>query len=284
MRILVLGGDGMLGHQLFSHLRGRYEVKTTLRQNIEFYEKFGLFTAENSYPNVDVQSVNNLLEIIAVFKPDTIVNAVGIIKQRPSARETIPAIEINSLFPHRLALYCKIGRCKLIHLSTDCVFSGKSGNYGEGDHPDAEDVYGRTKLLGEVTQNNCLTLRTSMIGPELHRKQSLLEWFLAQRGTLKGFKKAIFSGFTTLELSRVIERLIIHYPKSHGLYHVSSDPISKYDLLSMINQKMRSPVQIEPETDFVCDRSLDSSKFRREFEYIPPSWPQMIDELCGQML
>ena len=284
MRILVLGGDGMLGHQLFSHLSRRYEVKATLHQNINLYKEFGLFTTANSYPNIDVRSVNNLLEIVAEFQPDIIVNAIGIIKQRQSARENIPAIEINSLFPHRLALFCKIGRCKLIHLSTDCVFSGRNGNYGEGDTADAEDVYGRTKLLGEVTQNNCLTLRTSMIGLELHRKHSLLEWFLAQRGTIKGFKKAIFSGFTTLELSRIIERLIVHYPKSHGLYHVSADPISKYDLLSMVNQKMRLPVQIEPETDFVCDRSLNSSKFRREFEYTPPSWPQMIDELCEQII
>lgn len=283
MRILVLGGDGMLGHQLFSNLRNSHDVKVTLRQNMDFYNGFDIFSAENSYSSVDVRFGDKLLEVMVEFQPDAIVNAVGIIKQRQSAKESIPSIEINSLFPHRLALICKTTKSKLIHLSTDCVFSGKKGNYSECDNADAEDLYGRTKLLGEVIEKNCLTLRTSMIGPELYRKHSLLEWFLAQKGTIKGFKKAIFSGFTTCELSRIIERLIVHYPKSHGLYHVSADPISKHDLLSMIKQKMNLSVHIEPETDFVCDRSLDSSRFRRDFKYIPPSWLDMVDELCERI-
>jgi dTDP-4-dehydrorhamnose reductase len=171
----------------------------------------------------------------------------------------------------------------LIHLSTDCVFSGKKGNYSECDNADAEDLYGRTKLLGEVIEKHCLTLRTSMIGPELHRNNSLLEWFLAQKGTVKGFKRAIFSGFTTFELSRIIERLLVEYPTSHGLYHVSADSISKHDLLSMIKQKMNLSVHIDPDTDFTCNRSLDSSRFRRDFKYIPPSWPDMVDELCERI-
>lgn len=283
MRILVLGGDGMLGHQLFSQLRNRHVVKVTLRQQRDLYERFEIFTSENSYSGVDVRSVDGLLDVMAEFQPDVVVNAVGIIKQRRSAKESIPSIEINSLLPHRLALICKAASAKLIHLSTDCVFSGKNGNYSEGDHADAEDLYGRTKLLGEVIDRHCLTLRTSMIGPELHRKLSLLEWFLSQKGTIKGFKNAIFSGFTTFELSRIIERSIVDYPEAHGLYHVSSDPISKYDLLSMIKQKLRLTVQVEPETDYFCDRSLDSSRFRREFNYLPPSWPEMVDELGERM-
>ncbi|MGB5617037.1 MAG: SDR family oxidoreductase [Desulfobacterales bacterium] len=283
MRILVLGGDGMLGHQLFSHLRNRHDVKVTLRQNMDFYNDFDIFSAENSYSGVDVRSGDKLIEVILEFQPDVIVNAIGIIKQRKSAKESITSIEINSLFPHRLAHTCKTGNAKLIHLSTDCVFSGKKGNYREEDTADAEDLYGRTKLLGEVIEEHCLTLRTSMIGPELHRNKSLLEWFLAQRGTAKGFKRAIFSGFTTFELSRIIERLIVEYPSSHGLYHVSADPISKYDLLSMIKQKMNLSVHIEPDTDFTCDRSLDSSRFKKDFQYSPPSWADMVDELCERI-
>jgi dTDP-4-dehydrorhamnose reductase len=283
MRILVLGGDGMLGHQIFSHLRKNHDVKVTLRLSMDFYKEFHIFTIDNSYSNVDVRSGDKLIEVIVEFQPDAIVNAIGIIKQRRSASESIPSIEINSLFPHRLAQACKTGNVKLIHLSTDCVFSGKKGNYREEDTADSEDLYGRTKQMGEVIDDHCLTLRTSMIGPELHRKHSLLEWFLAQKGTIKGFKKAIFSGFTTFELSRIIERLIVQYPTAHGLYHVSADPISKYDLLWMIKKKKCLPVDIEPDTDFVCDRSLDSSKFKRDFKYIPPSWPDMIDELCERI-
>jgi dTDP-4-dehydrorhamnose reductase len=283
MRILVLGGDGMLGHQLFSHLRNSHDVKVTLRQNLNFYKGFGIFTTENSYSGVDVLSVYKMLEIMAEFQPDAVVNAIGIIKQRNSAKESIPSIEINSLFPHRLALICKTGNAKLIHLSTDCVFSGKKGNYREGDIADADDLYGRTKFLGEVSEKYCMTLRTSMIGPELHRNKSLLEWFLAQKGTVKGFKRAIFSGFTTFELSRIIERLIVEYPTSHGLYHVSADHISKYDLLSMIKQKMNLSVHIESDTDFTCDRSLDSSRFKHDFQYSPPSWADMVNELCERI-
>lgn len=284
MRILVLGGDGMLGHKLFSHLQKKHVVKVTLRQNMEFYKKYDIFTYENSFAGTDVRALDELIGILAEFKPETVVNAVGIIKQRINSKDNIKSIEINSLFPHRLALLCKTINAKLIHLSTDCIFSGKSGNYRESDTADAEDIYGRTKLLGEVAQRHCLTLRTSMIGPELHRKNSLLEWFLSQKGTIKGFKKAIFSGFTTFELSRVIERLVEHFPEAHGLYHVSADPISKYDLLMMIKLKLCLSIEIIPETNFVCDRSLDSSKFRQEFKYAPPSWQDMVDELYERMV
>ena len=273
----------MLGHQLLCHLRQNHDVKVTLRQNLAVYGRFEIFTAENSYWDVEAQSIDKLIEVIAKFQPDAVVNAIGIIKQRNTAKDSIPSIEINSLFPHRLALICKNGNAKLIHLSTDCVFSGKKGNYREGDIADADDLYGRTKFLGEVSEKYCMTLRTSMIGPELHRKKSLLEWFLAQKGMVKGFKRAIFSGFTTFELSRIIERLIVEYPTSHGLYHVSADPISKYDLLSMIKQKMNLSVHIESDTDFTCDRSLDSSRFKHDFQYSPPSWADMVNELCERI-
>lgn len=284
MRVLVCGGDGMLGHQLLCCLRKHHDVRVTLRQNMNFYRRFKIFTVENSYPGIDIRYSEEPRNILKKFCPDVVVNAIGIIKQRNTSQERIPSIEVNSLFPHRLALACKECNARLIHLSTDCIFSGRRGNYRENDIADAEDLYGRSKLLGEVTDEHCLTIRTSMIGHELHRKKSLLEWFLAQKGTVKGYRRAIFSGFTTMELSRIIERLIVDHPKSSGLYHVSSDPISKYDLLSLIKLKMKLSVQIEPEDHFECDRSLDSSRFRSEFRYSPPSWPQMIDELCERMI
>jgi len=280
MRILILGGDGMLGHQLFKHLSKEHEVKVTLRQNLSAYEKFNLFFSDNTFAGIDVRATEQLLEVFEEFQPQAIVNAVGIIKQRLSSKESIPSLEINSLFPHRLAILCKGIGARMIHFSTDCVFSGKKGNYREEDPSDAVDLYGKSKYLGEVNEQHCLTFRKSMIGRELSRKKSLMEWFLCQRGSIKGFKKAMFSGFTTQELSRIIETILIQYPTASGIYHVSSDPISKYDLLSLINKRLELPIQIIPDESFECDRSLDSSKFRKEFNYNPPTWEKMVEELC----
>jgi len=280
MRILILGGDGMLGHQLFKHLKPNHDVRVTLRQDLAVYQKLMLFNMGNSYSGIDVRSSIKLAGVITDFHPDVVVNAIGIVKQLPEASESIPSIEINALFPHRLALLCKDISARMIHLSTDCVFSGDKGKYKESDTSDPDDLYGRTKLLGEVNEKHCLTLRTSMIGPELSRKKSLLEWFLAQSKTTRGYKKVIFSGFTTMELGRVIENMISNYPEANGVYHVSSEPISKFDLLRLIKKGLKLPIEIVPDESFICDRSLDSSKFRWEFDYHPPSWEEMVRELC----
>jgi len=282
VRILILGGDGMLGHQLLKYLASRYEIRVTLRQDLAAYVSFGLFHQGNAYASIDVRSVDRLTEVLADFKPQMVINAVGIVKQCPTALESIPSLEINSLLPHRLAVLCKAVGARLVHLSTDCVFSGRKGNYQESDVSDAEDLYGKSKFLGEVHDPPCLTLRTSIIGRELIRKRGLLEWFLAQKGHVKGFRKAIFSGFTTLEMARIIERMLLHYPQACGVYQVSSEPITKYDLLLLFREKMGHDVEIWPDEIFHCDRSLDSTRFRREFNYSPPSWEEMIDELSTQ--
>jgi len=284
MRILILGGDGMLGHQLFKHLKFRHDVRVTLRQELAAYKKFMLFNTKNTYSGIDVRSPGKLAEVLTDFHPDAVVNAIGIVKQLPEANESIPSLEINALFPHRLSLLCKDISARMIHLSTDCVFSGKKGNYNESDTSDADDLYGRTKFLGEVKAKHCFTLRTSMIGQELSRKKNLLEWFLAQNESVHGYKKFIFSGFTTIELSRVIENLLINCPEAHGVYHVSSEPISKFDLLSLIKANLKLPIEIIPEESFACDRSLDSSKFRQEFNYNPPIWEEMVEELGKDIL
>lgn len=283
MRILILGGDGMLGHQLLKHLQPRHEVKVTLRQDLDAYAPFGMFTRENTYDAIDIRSLERLVEVIADFRPEAVINAVGIVKQRPDAKESIPSLEINALLPHRLAVLCKGIGARLIHLSTDCVFSGRKGNYQESDVSDAEDLYGKSKFLGEVHDPSCLTLRTSIIGRELTRKSGLLEWFLAQKGHVKGFRNAIFSGFTTLEMARIIERMLMHYPQAFGVYQVSSEPITKYDLLLLFRKKLGHDVEILPDEIFHCDRSLDSTRFRREFNYSPPSWEVMIEELNSEI-
>lgn len=280
MRILVLGGDGMLGHQLYKELCTGHDVKVTLRHERGAYRDCGLFGTEDAYSSVDVRRIEAVREVLADFRPESVVNAVGIVKQRAEARESIPSIEINALWPHRLAALCVEFGAQLIHLSTDCVFSGRAGNYNEDSPPDPDDLYGRSKLLGEVTGERCLTLRTSIIGPELRHKTGLFEWFLAQRGTVRGYRKAIFSGFTTLEMSRIIARLAGAFPDAHGLYHVSSAPIAKYHLLLLIKRKMNLEVEVVADDSVKCDRSLDSSRFRAQFGYTPPSWEEMLEELA----
>jgi dTDP-4-dehydrorhamnose reductase len=279
MKILILGGDGQIGHQLFKHFRGRHETKATLRGDLTEYEKFGMFTSRNVYPRVDVRVAESLMAVAEDFQPEAVINAVGITNKRPEATDHIACIEINALLPHRLASFCKTIGARLVHLSTDCVFSGHKGNYGDDESSDADDLYGRSKALGEVREGHCITLRTSHIGRELSRKTGLLEWFLAQHGQIRGFKRAIFSGLTTLELSRVVEHILLNYPQASGLYNVSSEPISKFSLLMLLKEKMGLPIEIIPDETFHCDRSLDSTKFRREFNYTPPSWEEMADEL-----
>lgn len=283
MRILVVGGDGMLGHQLLKSLQHRHEVRVTLRQDRSVYEKYNLFNPSNSYAGIDIRRADDLMPILVDFQPQAVVNAVGIVKQRKDAKDVIPSLEINALFPHRLALMCEAIKARMIHISTDCVFSGKKGQYTEQDISDAEDVYGKSKYLGEVSTGNCLTLRTSIIGLELSRKTSLIEWFLAQQGTIKGFTRAIYSGLTTLEMSRLIENILVNFPELSGLWHVSSEAINKYDLLTMFAKKLDKSIHIEAENEFVCDRSLLSDNFRKAIGYISPSWDEMLRELAEQV-
>jgi len=284
MRVLILGGDGMLGHQLFNHLQKRYDVRVTLRKELGAYKDYGLFTAENAFSGIDVRDIDRLTYVMDDFKPASVINAVGVVKQREEAKEYILNLEINAILPHRLVEICKPIGARLIHMSTDCVFSGIKGNYKESDPPDADDLYGKSKYLGEVHGQGCLTLRTSIIGRELSRKMSLLEWFLAQGEAVKGFGNAIFSGFTTIEMCRIIELLLVKFPQATGLYHVSSEPISKFDLLSLIKRVLNLSVEIIPDGEVKCDRSLNSTKFRNEFDYRPPSWDSMIDELSKEII
>jgi dTDP-4-dehydrorhamnose reductase len=285
MRILVLGGDGMLGHQLLQYYQDRYEVMVTLRQSRQAYAEYELFSERNSYTGIDVRSVEVLQDVFADFKPDAVINAVGIVKQRQESSDAIASITINALLPHQLVLMCRQKNARFVHMSTDCVFSGKQGMYTEHDFSDAEDMYGRTKYLGEVHEMNGITLRTSIIGLELARKRSLIEWFLAEHGKIRGFTRAIYSGLTTLEMARIIERLLTSHRSLSGLWHVASAPINKYELLCQLAERLgRNDVVIEPDQTFVCDRSLDGSAFNKAIGYEPPGWGAMLDELAAQIM
>ena len=280
MRILMLGGDGMLGHQVFLELRGRHDARVTLRQPLEAYSASGIFSPGNAFAGIDVRGRDSLNAVFERFRPQAVVNAIGIIKQRPESEDAIVSLEVNSLLPHRLAVACRAAGAQLVQLSTDCVFSGDRGRYREEDRTDPTDLYGRTKLLGEVSGEGAITLRTSMIGLGLNRKTSLIDWFLAQKGRITGIRGALFSGFTTRELARIIARLLERHPQASGLYHVSAAPISKYDLLTGLRDRLGMTLEIVPADEPRLDRSLDSTRFRRVFDYQPPSWGEMLDELA----
>jgi dTDP-4-dehydrorhamnose reductase len=283
VKILILGGAGMLGHQLLRELQERHETRVTLRQSLAAYASCGLFTAGNSFSDVDVCAPGRVEQVLTDFRPAVVVNAVGIVKQRPEAQDSILSIEVNSLLPHRLALDCRAVGARLIHLSTDCVFSGERGGYSESDRPDPLDLYDRSKLLGEVASSNAITLRTSMIGLGLYRKSNLVDWFLAQKGRVQGYRNAIFSGLTTAEISRVIAMLIEKHASACGLYHLSAAPINKFDLLGKLRSRLSLPVEIVPVEEPKIDRSLDSTRFRKAFSYQPPSWDRMLDELAREI-
>lgn len=284
MRILILGGDGMLGHQLLQRFEGRYETRVTLRQDLTTYARYGLFHAGNSYAGIDVRSTDRLLEVFSDFQPKVVINAVGIVKQRATAKESIPSLEINALLPHRLTVLCRMVGARLVQMSTDCVFAGTKGGYTEDDISDATDLYGRSKYLGEVRDEGCVTLRTSIIGLELARKTSLIEWYLAQHGVIRGFDRVIYTGFTTAEMARVIERVLAKHSNLSGMWHVASAPISKYALLIGLTQRLRrTNLTIECDTQVVCDRSLDARRFNQLTGYVPPAWELMLDELAQQV-
>lgn len=283
MRILILGGSGMLGHRLWIDLQKQHETWVTIRGNANEFPDIPEFPREFIRGNVDALNFDQVTRALASIQPDLVINCIGLIKQMGHlARDPIFSISLNSMLPHRISMICRVAKIRMIHISTDCVFSGKKGNYSEEDQSDAEDIYGRTKYLGEVAYPHCVTLRTSIIGRELKNKLGLVEWFLAQKGTINGYKNAIFSGFTTDEISRIIQNHVIPNPKLSGVYQVSSDPISKYDLLELTKKAFkRKDIDILPEEKFFCDRSLNSRRFREFTGYNPPSWKEMIDELAA---
>ena len=281
MRILILGAGGMLGHKLMQLLSIKHEVTGTVRRTALSYERFGIFDVNRLIGGVDVNDFDKVTEIVSQVQPQFIINCVGIIKQLEEANDPLTSISINSLFPHKLGNLCRARGIRLINISTDCVFSGRKGNYKESDVSDAEDLYGRSKYLGEVSGENCLTLRTSIIGRELQSNYGLVEWFL-QKGLdrVQGYKGAIYTGLTTIELAQVIQSIMEIRPELTGLYHVSSNPINKYDLLCLIREVFSFSTEILPVEEPKIDRSLDSSRFRREMNYTPPEWPEMITAMA----
>ncbi len=281
MKILVLGGSGMLGHKLVQRWQGEFDVWTTIRGNLWDYERFGLFDKHKTFNSIDVTRPEAIEGVVGKIRPDVIFNAVGVIKQLPSSKDVVTTLQLNSILPHQLAGIAARTGSRLINISTDCVFDGARGNYTEDDVPNATDLYGKSKNLGEVVADNCLTIRTSIIGRELSTAHGLVEWLFANRGkTVNGFVNAIFSGFPTIVLADIISDLIRNHPDLHGLYHLSSEPINKFELLNLIKDSYGVDIKIEPFDDFHIDRSLDSTRLRQETGFSPASWPEMIGRMA----
>jgi dTDP-4-dehydrorhamnose reductase len=282
MKILILGGSGMLGHRLWMSLSRYHETWVTVRGDASETPRLpGMPDPKFIRPHVDALNFTEVTRAFASIEPDLVINCIGLIKQQGHiAKDPVFSISINALLPHRISMLCKVAKARMIHISTDCIFSGKKGNYIEPDQSDAEDLYGRTKFLGEVAYPHTITLRTSIIGRELKSKLGLIEWFLAQEGAIKGYTNAIYTGFTTGEFSRIISDYVIPHPELTGVYHVSSNAISKCDLLEIVKQYFHKNITIEPDNDFFCDRSLNSQRFRNDANYCPPSWDQMIREMA----
>ena len=277
MKVLVLGASGMLGSTLFCAMSEQmdFEVLGTVRAE-KMKRFFQASIASNLMVNTDLTNYDDLVNMLHHTRPDVIVNCIGLTKQKFGAEDPLKAIPINTLLPHQLAKICASIGSRLIHISTDCVFSGEKGCYIESDFSDASDVYGKSKALGEIDCPNAITLRTSIIGHELNTTSSLLEWFLSQDEHCKGFRRAIFSGLPTIVLAQIIRDVIIPQEELSGIYHVAARPINKYELLKLIAKEYGKSISISPDDTLVLDRSLSAAKFNGATGYVAPEWPELI--------
>lgn len=278
MKILVVGASGMIGSTMLRVMYEKYpsSVIGTVRDP-SIGRFFDPDVGAHLISGVDVEDHDSLVRVLGDVRPDVVINCAGLTKHKPGAEDPLISLPINTLMPHKLSRLCALMGARFIHISTDCVFSGKRGLYTEDDPADAEDVYGKSKLLGEVTYPNSITLRTSTIGRELNSTYGLLDWFLAQKESCRGYTKAIFSGLPTVLFARIVRDVVIPNKELSGLFHVSAEPIAKYDLLQLIAGVYGKAIDIIPDDTFCIDRSLDSSRFHAATGYICPGWDEIIN-------
>ncbi|WP_163371582.1 dTDP-4-dehydrorhamnose reductase family protein [Endozoicomonas acroporae] len=284
-KLLILGANGMLGgslHRYFTKYTNAEVLGTVRSEHVRTQlAKMGF---NNIVSGVDVLDEQILTRVLSEESPDYVFNCIGLIKQLSESKLPIPAIEINSLLPHKLAQLCSLSGSKFVHFSTDCVFSGELGGYTEQDVPDAVDIYGRSKLLGEVGYDGHLTLRTSIIGHELNSSNSLVDWFLRQQISVKGFSRACFSGMPTCFIAEFVEKYIFTNPDFSGVYHLSVNPIDKYSLLLLVKDKYGLSTDVQECSELIIDRSLNSDALRSVLGFVPPSWPELIEKMHSEYI
>lgn len=276
-KVFILGASGMLGnavYRLFATSPGYQAVGTVRNAAVKIPLPGG--ACGKLLAGVDVEQTDSLIAAFEKTRPDIVINCIGLVKQLESANDPLVTLPINAMLPHRIARLAALCNARLIHVSTDCVFTGSKGNYIESDATDALDLYGRSKLLGEVDYQNAVTLRTSIIGTEMVSTHGLIGWFLAQQGSVKGFTKAIFSGLPTAVLAQVMRDHVIPNPSLRGVWHVSAEPIAKYELLKLVATEYGKDIAIVPDEQLVIDRSLNSNRFREATGWMPSSWPELI--------
>ena len=276
----------MLGHMAVRVLSKEHDVIGTTRSAVMETNGLSRFLESDKWiGNIDVRKLEDLTKLVNRVKPDVILNCVGLVKQKMTSLTYIESIEINALLPHRLAQICEDSNSRLIQISTDCVFGCEPGVKSQFTEPDSKDLYGRTKLLGEVTYGSALTLRTSIVGRQLSGDESLFEWIINQRnGSVNGYQNARYTGLTTQALAEVILKIISEHHHLRGLWQVASEEISKYQLVEQLNQILDLGITLRSDTEFNCDRRLDGNPFERETGIITPSWKAMLQSFAADQV
>ena len=274
MKILILGANGLLGgacYRLMTQVPN-LEVFGSVRSELDKSDK----SSQRLIGSIDVLDTEKLDQLFAENKPQVVINCTSLSKSMMNDANPLRFIELYSMLPHRLARLCSRYSARLIHISSDGVFSGKKGNYREIDKADSDDLYGRSKFLGEVTSPNCITIRTSIIGHDNSLQNGLISWYLSNKYSCKGYTKAVFSGLPVCVLAQILVDFVIFNLKLEGVYHIGSNPISKFDLLKLVAEIYDSHVSIKPDHSVIMNRSLNTEKFQREANYSPPNWNTLV--------
>jgi len=280
VRVLVLGSSGLIGSTVLRVLSESKDLEVFGSIRDEGVKRFFPEPISNRLiAGIDVEHSNALISVLDQVQPAVVINCAGLTRHKSEAEDPLVAVPINALMPHRLARQCKLVGARMIHVSTDCVFSGERGSYVETDFADACDVYGKSKALGEVTYAHTVTLRTSTIGHEFRTKHGLLEWFLSQHGSCKGYRRAIFSGLPTVVFAKVVRDMVLPRPELSGLYHVAAQAINKFELLSRIAKVYGKKIEIEPDDRLVIDRSLNADRFCKATGFVAPDWDSLINTM-----
>ena len=282
MKVCVLGAGGLLGHMLIRVLGATLDVYGTTRESRSDSSPLARFLPQDKWiDNIDASKFDSINKVFGTTNFDTVINCIGLIKQRNAQTTEHEMMLINAEFPHHLAQVANHQGARVIHISTDCVFSGDKGNYVETDTPDPVDVYGKSKLFGELNDVKNLTLRSSHIGRELTIRKSFIEWLLSQKsGHVEGYGHAIYSGLTSQELARLISELLNAKKGITGMFHVSSQPISKLEIINKLNELLNLEIDVTSDSKVQINRSLNSDKFRLATNLIPNNWDKMLSDFC----
>ena len=281
--VLILGASGMLGHMLVRVFSPHHRVIGTTSSQYKAKSPLAKLLDRDSWiGGIDVRSLNRVDELVREIQPNVVINCVGLIKQKMESSNITDAIIINSLFPHHLASLCESQKCRLIHFSTDCVFDGAPGIKKVSDTPNATDLYGTTKRLGEVDYGDSITIRSSIVGAQIVGNESLFQWAISQKGkSIKGFTGALYSGLTTMTMSKVILEIVDNFPQLSGIQQIASEAITKHDLLRKLNAALGLNLDICADNTIIYDRTLDGSEFVEQTGVRIPTWDEMIIEFAG---